>query len=386
MVIKVISPLVILTMLTSKLGVTFYGQYAITSSLLAIFILLGDLGLSFEIPKRIAKSNVDVKFISNYLSIFIIVKIVISILLSIIIMLFLDHSILLNLLVISCLILGVLNPEPIFHGLEEYRYIARVSFVSKTLQVFLIFVTDFTEIPLEKIFLINFLILFISNTLYYSTIAHRYEVGLKFFEYEQCKEILTSSFQFYFARFFTNFYMQGSTYFLALVLHVDLIAVYSIALDFFKVGCTFIGGIGRVLYTTLSATLDFELLKRVTVICLLLHLVFLVPVFFFGNVVLYHLFPFHTELLYDLTILFYLTLVFSVINSFWGYPVFSAIDKDVLGHSCLILTAFCYYTVLILVFTFSQITVLNATLCILFAEFVGAVLRIFYAIRNKIIP
>ena len=193
-------------------------------------------------------------------------------------------------------------------------------------------------------------------------------------------------FEFFLARFFTMFYLQGSTYALSFFLSFDLLAIYSIALDFYKLGLSFIGSIARVLFTTLSSTLDFVLLKTVTFLCLLFHLIMVPPVFFYGGILLDELFSFDVDLLFDLSLLLYISLTFVIVNSFWGYPLLSAINKDREGHICLLVSAFAYYLALVITISNSQIGIINAVLCIIFAEFIGFLMRLIFAIRNKIIP
>ena len=384
--LKTLAPLIILTILTSKLGISFYGQYAIILSLFFIFVVIGDLGLSMEMPKRISKNRLNLEEVSKYATFYLLTKIAISLALIFILFFLLETSLILKIIILLCLILKNVDPEVLFMGLEEYGFIAKVSFISKILHILLLLIMDFSNNGLEKVFLVQLFIFFITNVMFYYYLFYKIKLRFKFMPTNTASEIMRSSLEFYFARFFPNLYMQGSTYALSYSLPIDLIAIYAIALDFYKVGHTVIGSIGRVLYTNLSSTQDFVLLKKVTFVTLLTHF-FLVPVvYFIGGHVLSVLFDFDIEMLFQLSLLFYVSLVFVIINCFWGYPVFSAIGKDRIGHICLISMAVTYFTLLYLLIVISDLTIYSAVLCIVAADFVGTVIRLIFAIDNRILP
>ena len=384
--LKSLAPLLILLILTSKLGVLFYGEYVILLSLFSIFILLADVGLSMEIPKRISKVKNDLHAICEYATLFLVIKSAISLVLSFIIFFLVDGTLFLKIIIIICLFLKNIDPEILFIGLEKYSFIARINLISKVLHLLLLLIIDLNINGLEKVFLIQLCIFLVTNILYYYTLSNKLKLRLRFMSISKSIKFMRSSIEFYFARFFQNLYIQGSTYALSFSLPLNAVAIYSIALDFFKVGNTIIGSIGLVLFTTLNATRNFILLKKVTLICLLAQLCMLPVIYFIGGHVLTIMFDFDIHLLYELSIIFYITLVFSIINSFWGYPVFSAINKDRLGHFSMILMAVIYWSLLLSLYLSGNITIFAAVLCIVAAEFVGTVIRLIFAVENKILP
>lgn len=384
--LKTLAPLLILTILTSKLGISFYGQYAVILSLFFIFVLIGDLGLSMEMPKRISKNRLNLEEVSKYATLYLLTKIAISLVLMFILFFLLETSLILKIIILLCLILKNIDPEVLFMGLEEYGFIAKISFISKILHIVLLLIMDFSNNGIEKVFLVQLLIFFTTNVLFYYYLFYKIKLRFKFMPTNTALEIMRSSLEFYFARFFPNLYMQGSTYALSYYIPIDLIAIYAIALDFYKLGHTVIGSIGRVLYSNLMLTRNFELLKKITVICLLAQFCLVPVIYFIGGHVLYTLFDFDIELLYQLSLLFYVSLVFVIINCFWGYPVFSAIGKDRIGHICVISMAVTYFTLLFLLILINDLTIYSAVLCIIAADFVGTVMRLIFAINNRILP
>ena len=181
-------------------------------------------------------------------------------------------------------------------------------------------------------------------------------------------------------------YSQGSTYALSYFLSIDKVAIYSIAIDAYKLGSALIGAVGRVLFTSLALKVNFDLLKKVTLFCLAAHLTLMAPIYFFGGSLLDIIFQFDVAKLFQASFFLYVALSFTIINSFWGYPAFSPIDKENLIHTTILLTSISYYIAVSILISTDNITIVTAVLCIVLAEFLGVVLRVIHAVNNNLIP
>jgi len=351
-----------------------------------ILVTIGDLGLSMEIPKLISKNRKNLSLVSSYMTIYFVLKLCIASIFSIILLFAIDASPTLKLVIVFCLILRSLDPSALCHGLESYSYVTKVTLITLFLHIFLLLNADLTFNGMEKVFSVYLFVLVITNLLYFYHLFNSINLRFKIFKFEILIDVMRPSIKFYLARFFPNLYLQGSTYAISFILPIDLVAIYAIALDFYKVGITIIGSIGRVLYTNLSATQDFELLKKVTATCLLAQLVFVPVVFVFGGHFLDLVFDFDIELLFSLSLFFYVALVFPIINSFWGYPAFCAINKDGLAHISQIASAAVYYSAFFILVMNNSLTIISAVLCIILADLVGAIFRIVFAINEGLLP
>ena len=378
--------MLILSILASKLGVSFYGEYVVLLSFVSIFVIIGDLGLGMLLPKLISKHRFNTEKISKYASFYFLVKIFAAILLAIILFVLLKNSLTLKVIILLYLVMRVINPEIIFHGLEDYKYIATINLLSKIIQVFLILTINFADQGLEKLFGVTLFVLFLTNILLYHRLFFKLKLGFEILPFKVIRTLIRSSLGFYFARFFQNLYSQGSTYVISFFLSIELVAIYSIATDFYKAGGALIGGVGRVLYTSLALTKNFILLKKITAFSLLLHIIFLPSIYFFGGMVLDLMFEFDVEVLYQLSLFLYVSLAFTIINSFWGYPALTAVNEERLAHICLIATAVTYYAVLSILVLSGQLTIINAVFCIIIADFAGVLMRIIFALHKNILP
>lgn len=380
------TPLVLIVILTNKEGVTFYGEYAVLYSLLAVFIIISDLGFSMEIPKRIIRNRNDSNKISEIISIYFFIKFAFSLILSFLIYFFIPYDFPIKIIIILCLVLKAIDLEIIFIGLEKYGFIAKTNFIIKLTYLASVIIIDLSESGIMKIFIIHFFVTMIGFVIYYKKIFFDYKYRLNKLSFNYSIRILRSSLEFYFARFFNNLYMQGSTYIISYMITIDLIAIYSIALNFYKAGLSIIGGVGRVLYTHLIRTKDFEVLKSTTKTSIVIQACLFPIVIIFGGHFLALIFTFDIYLLFVLSKFLYSSLVFSIINSYWGYPLFTAINCDRIVHFCNISSAVSYYVIFSYLFMFKEITIINAVLCIIAADFFGALLKLIFAINKKIIP
>lgn len=384
--LHILTPLVLVYILTKKEGVIFYGEYAIVFSLLAVFIAISDLGLSMEIPKRLIKNNSNNSKMSEIISIYIFIKIISALFLSLILYFLIPYEFSLKMIIIFSLILKAIDLETIFIGLEQYGFIASANLIIKLTYIALVVFLDLSESGIYKIFLAHLLVTLLGTIIYYREIFLKNEFNFNRFSFTYTRNILAASIEFYFARFFSNLYMQGSTYAISYLLTVDAIGVYSIAMNFYKAGISIIGGVGRVLYTYLIKTMDFDVLKSTTLTSIIIQACFFPIVFIFGGHFLTLLFEFDVSLLFNLSIFLYCSLSFSIINSYWGYPLFTAIKCDRIGHFCNITSAISYFIVFILLLTFREITIINAVICVVIADFIGAVLKLTFALNKKILP
>jgi O-antigen/teichoic acid export membrane protein len=385
-VVNILAPIVIISLLTTKLGISYYGQYVVILSLLGIFTVVSDLGLSMEIPKLISRDRYNDNKVATYVGLYIFCKSIAGILLALPLYMALDGSQQLKTLIILFFIMKVCSPEILFIGLERYYLITQVTFISKLFLLILILSIDLSENGLEKLFTALFIVTFLLNLFLYLRLFLIHKVKVKPPNLESSKKVIRSSLGYYRARFFLNLYSQGSTYALSYFLSIDKVAIYSIAIDAYKLGGALIGAVGRVLFTSLALKVNFELLKKATLFCLVIHLTLMAPIYIFGESLLDVIFQFDVEKLFQASFILYVALSFTIINSFWGYPAFSPIDKENLIHTTILLTSISYYIAVSILILTDNITIFTVVLCIVLAEFIGVVLRVIHAVNNNLLP
>jgi O-antigen/teichoic acid export membrane protein len=190
---------------------------------------------------------------------------------------------------------------------------------------------------------------------------------------------------FYGAKLFVNLYQQSSTYLVSFLLSAELVAIYSIAIQLYKVGQEVIGAVARVLYTSTVNTKDFLLIKRLTIRSFLIHLAVLPVVFFYGAQILSLIFSFDVILLTELSVIFYLSLLSVIVSAYWGYPALSAIGKENYAHLGILTSSIVYFIALGLLMFFDLSTIYLLIGCIVLADFSGMLLRLFFARKFKLL-
>ena len=270
----------------------------------------------------------------------------------------------------------LLSPEIILQGYEEYALLAYVNILSKIFQLLLIFILDFDYNGLSKAFILATAVPVITNLFLYFYLFKKYSPRMIRLELSKIYVFFKESINFYFARVCLNLYTQGSTYIVSFFISLESLAIYSLATDFYKVGSSFIGGIARVLFTKLNMTTNFSLLRKLTIYSCFVVVAFLPIVVFYGDDALKLVFNINITELHSLSIYLYISLIFIIINSFWGYPAFSPINKDFYAHISLIGSSLIYFSAFAITSQFFEINIFNAIMLIITADFFGSILRL----------
>ena len=380
----VLAPLIAIPILTLNMGMSMYGQYISMIALSALLVVVTDLGLAMYLAKRVSEKRQDIVAVSEYVSTFILVKVIAGLLVAFIIIYWVEQSTLLTSLLAVLTFLNALNISPILNGTEDYKFIAKATVLSKGL--FLIFILGVSnqEISMEQAVFFQMLCAVLLNSLLFYFLFCKKNVFLVKLLPSRVFAILKAAFSFYFARLFVNIYNQSSTYFVSLFLANELVAVYSIAMQLYKAGQVLIGSIAKVLFTDLVHTKNFMLLKKITIVVLFINIISFPIVFWFGKDILSIIFDFETTLLHKLSVVLYISLNFVTISSFWGYPALSAIGRERYAHLGIFYSSFSYYFLFFVFLFIDALGIYETIICVVFADFIAMVLRLYFANKFKL--
>jgi O-antigen/teichoic acid export membrane protein len=383
--ISILAPIIIIPVLTSGLGINEYGLYVALLAKTALFIVFAELGFGMYLAKEISVHRANITEISTLFRIFLVVKLAASMFAFIILLLFSKKFSLVECLIVALILIQFMNITPILTGLENYKFLTNLQLSTNSLMVVVALIIDFSSFGLEKALALQvaiaalttftLLIYFLKNNrLVRTTLSlHKFQTVLK------------GSLPFYGARLFVNIYQQSSTYFVSFLLSSELVAIYSIAIQIYKVGQTVIGAVSRVLYTSTVHTKDFLLIKKLTIRSCILHVAVLPVVLFFGTQILGLVFSFDVEILAELSVITYLSLFSVIVSSYWGYPALSAIGKENYAHLGIFAASVVYFI------SFALLTFLNlGTIywligCIVVADFAGMLVRLYFAKKFKLL-
>jgi O-antigen/teichoic acid export membrane protein len=383
--INILFPFIFAIVLISEVGQSSYGEYVKYQSLVMILFIIGDFGLSLFTTKNISKNRYDNGMVSENVSFFFLIKSLSSLIMILLILITVNQDIMLRIALCMLIISRFMSPHFIFQGFENYALLAHVNLLSKIIQILLAISIDYSSNGIIKAFLIVSLVPLIFNIYLYLILFIKYRVKITRIKIIRIILMLKQSFNFFVARLFLNLYTQGSTFFVSFYISLESLAIYSLAVDLYKVGDGLIGSISRVLFTRLNLIINFSLIRKLTVISIMLLILLLPIVVVHGEYILSIIFDVDSTQLYSLAFYLYLSLVFTIINAFWGYPAFSPINKDHYANLSLIGQSLMYFIAFTISIIFFEVSPFTAIVCIIIADFTGSFFRIFFASKEKIL-
>ena len=383
--INILVPLIIIPILISNLGINDYGHYVALIAKTALFIVLAELGLGMYLAKEISVNRDDIVEVSSLFWVFLLIKLAAFFLVLAVFLLFSVQSGIVELLLLALIFLNLINISPILMGLEKYKFLTKVQVFTKALLVVLVLMVDFSSFGLEKALFLQVVVTGLTSFLLFIYFIINNKLDKIIFSLKKIKIVLKGSLPFYGAKLFVNLYQQSSTYLVSFLLSAELVAIYSIAIQLYKVGQAVIGAVARVLYTSTVNTKDFLFIKRLTIRSFLIHLAVLPVVLFYGEQILSLLFYFDVKLLTELSVIFYLSLLSVIVSSYWGYPALSAIGKENYAHLGILTSSIVYFIALGLLMFFDLSTIYLLIGCIVLADFSGMLVRLFFARKFKLL-
>jgi O-antigen/teichoic acid export membrane protein len=383
--INIVAPLVIIPILTSSLGMNNYGIYVVLLAKVAFFLVLAELGFGMYLAKEISINREDISEVSSLFWIFLVTKLIAFTLVFGILILFSAEFGIVEKLLCVLVFFHLINITPILTGLENYKFLTIIQVVTKALMVLFVIITNFANSGLEKALALQIIIAALTSIslLLYFLINNKLD-SIKF-NYTKFRAVFVGCLPFYGAKLFVNLYQQSSTYFVSFALSTELVALYSIAIQLYKVGQSVIGAVARVLYTSTVKTKDFGLIKKLTFRSLFIHLSIFPVVFFYGDQLLGLVFTFDVTVLVDLSLILYSSLFCAIISSYWGYPALSAIRKENYAHIGILAASVAYFATFGLLMAFESNSIYLMIGCIFISELMGMLVRLFYARKFKLL-
>lgn len=374
--ITLLPPFFAIPILTNGLGLGLYGQYMADLAFAQLLIVFTDLGFGMFLPRFISSSKTNRKVFYIVSSFFIIKMSMLPILLFASITFISNSENTYLIFIVFYIFLLNINLAPILNGLELYPELSRCTVFSKVVFLSLLFYFDFNTDGLIKIITltsISQLVLFLS-CLYY---IRKYLVFT--YSFRMVKVIIIRTMGFYFSKLFVNVYQQSSTYFVSLLLSLEAVAVYSIAIQLYKVGQAVIGAISKVLLTTLVKAKEFSLLFKITKLTVAFYLAGGSVIAVYCDQILKLLLTVDTTEISILVKILYISLFFVIFSSYYGYPALCAVRKDNFAHLGILVSAATYFICLILATLIFDIGLIHLVSCIFFADLSGMLTRLYYA-------
>jgi O-antigen/teichoic acid export membrane protein len=383
-VINLVSPLILIPVLTKDLGLGVYGEYVSLVALAALFNVIFEFGLGMAISQLIA-SEKDRGIVSCYISSYTTIKLLSAAVLitSFSLYFFIKGVDSRYLALLGLILVGVMDYFPVLSGLEKYIEMTKVTLISKFFLVILIIIFSISEINIvialwcliiSRLVQLFLSILVVINTDFKITCSLDFKV---------IKHMLKISFGYYISRLFVNIYQQSSTYMVSVFYVSELVAIYSISLQLYKVGQSAIGAVSRVLFTSMNSRFSLELLKKVTFFTMVVYVLGVLVALSYGRDILSAIFSFNVQELYSSALILYFSLFFVIVSSYFGYPLLSPIKKERYAHLGILLSSIFYFVIFVFVLKLEVNPVYALPGCIFISDVAGFILRLYYANKFK---
>lgn len=377
--INILAPLIIIPTLTSGLGMNEYGIYVALIAKAALFSVFAEFGFTMYLSKEVSVNRGNASEVSTLLWIFFVVKLVAFIVAFAMLVILSEQLCLIDYLLVSYIFFQFMNITPILTGLESYKFMTKLQFLTKLLMVLLVLSFNFTNSGIAKALAIQVIVEALTSAALFIYFLRNNKLEWVAFSFSKLKTVLLGSLPFYGAKLFVNLYQKSSTYFVSFLISKESVAVYSIAIQLYKVGQSIIGAVAKVLYTSTVNTQNFSLIRKVTIISFLVYFFIFPVVCFYGEKILSYIFYFDVKQLVELSIILYISLVFVIVSSYWGYPALAAIDKESYAHLGILLSSFAYFFAFGFIVLFNLNSLYLIIGCIVFSDFIGMSVRLFYA-------
>ncbi|MEZ9590423.1 oligosaccharide flippase family protein [Vibrio breoganii] len=374
--LNIVTPLIVIPIITSELGISGYGLYYSNIAFVALICILTDFGFNLYIPKAIATSN-NKKAIISVINSFVSIKLLVLPVVLYITYLINNES---NEFLYSLslfILFSILNVTPILTGLEKYKFVAFSAMIGKLIVIVSILGTDFSTLGVEKAILIQGIyqvFLFFTSILYLNRLGL---IKFKILFYESLL-LLKESSGYYFSKLFVNIYQQSSSYLVSLVLSMEQVGIYSVALQLYKVGQSMIGAVSKVLYTSTMKTKDMCNIYKFTRLSIALYLIGLPVVIYLSEYILSLVLTVNLGQIVPLVNSFYISLVFVILSSYFGYPSLVPIGKDNYAHIGLYISSLCYFVIILGFYVAFEINLIVFVAAIIIADFSAMLSRLYY--------
>lgn len=266
-IIGLLFPLLTYPYLIRILGKEYYGEVIFAQSIIAYVIIIINFGFNVSATKSVSEHRDDINKLSEVVSSIILLKFYIFLIASIVYIFFIlyfngiIHK-LLFLFSIGLCFQEVLFPTWFFQGLEKMRYITIVSFISKLVFVFFIFILirkqgDFYLVPL-----INSLGGLVSSIIALIFIFRNFQIRFAYQPFNVLINYLKESLPFFYSRLSTVINERTNTIIIGIFFSFGDVAIYDLALKIvgiLKIPFTLVA---QVLYPNVTRTKNMVLVKK----------------------------------------------------------------------------------------------------------------------------
>ena len=378
--VQMIVPLAIIPILTNEMGLSDYGKYMAILGLVGLLTVLADLGLDMFVTKEIAGDLLESE---RLMASFFWIKLTtcfVAIPGFILAWTMLDQTNGLDILIYaSMLFIGLnLRPTALFNGLEKYLENMIFEVAGKLFFLITVLLSVKNGMTVSEILRINGYIALLTTGVMLSFLILQKHLKLNATNVYLCIAVVYRSFEFYMSRLLLNIYMKSSVFFCSLLLPAYETGIYSVCIQLYKVGQSFIGAVARVLYTSTAKTKDVNKVNTAAFFTLSLQAGLLVVIIPYGSQIIEFLLNIKDPMVFEISIYFYFSLFFVTIGSYYGYPVMVPFGKERYAHAGIFFGSIVYYLFLFLFWVVGLVNIYSMVVLVLLVDASCAALRFYF--------
>ncbi len=375
-----VSPLIVLMHLTKTLGQEIYGVLAFSQGLIATGAILVDFGYGMSATNKASKNRHNKNYLCKLLNGTLLVKLILFALFSLGIVIYAytnskysEYSLI---FVVSLfpLVVQMINPLWIFHGLEKIKHYAIILILTKIIFAALCvqYVNNRWDYYLVHIFNgLSQLIALLGSIIYLYKNGYKIKIpklGVVAYCYKFSK-------QFFLSRVAVATYMNGGVIVLGLSANPTIVATYSMAEQLYKVMQTALAPIAAAAYPYMANKKDLGLMIKLILI--------VTGVAALGAAVGYIVSPTLLIMIFDeswlntLPILnvFLIAIVIHAATVMMGYPLAALLDRLEVANYSVMAGAVTYMTILGISYFFEIVTPINMAYIMIISESIVLIYR-----------
>src|ERR1700744_293637 len=291
--INMLFPIILIPLIIKKLGLNYYGVYAIIISVTNLLVVVLDFGFSYSGTNMIAKIKDDSKKISEYFSIVFFSQLYMLIIVFVILLILSFQKNFQGygayfLLCVPMLVGYVLNPGWLFQGFEVSHINAFINIFFRAFTIVTLYLFLNKHNGLNFLFLVYSIGFFGWGLVGLLMAIKKYNIKIVYLPFSKAFPTIKKTSNIFFATFISSIYLTGIPMILNFFnVNVNLIASYSIAERIIRGICSFITplSIALIPYFVSGPAIEKRLaIKRYLIIALKISFPFLFisALFFFG--------------------------------------------------------------------------------------------------------
>ena len=367
-------PLITFPYLFRVLGVGQYGLVTFGYVLIQYFVLFTDFGFNMSATKYIAEHKTDMHVVNRYLNSAMVGRMLLGVisffLLVLVITLVRDfrQDTGLYLLYFGVVIGNAMYPRWFFQGMEQMKYIAIFTLITKSLSMFPLFFTvrepsHYTYVPI--CYSIGFILSgFVS--LYF--IYHIFKMKWFIPSYKEIYFALKDSSTYFLSKASASVYANSGVFFLKLVCGNVMVGYYDAAAKLYQAYNQLIIPFVDVLFPHMVKTRDIQFYKKMLIRIVIANVLLLGLIMLLSDALIHFIYAPDNDYVLQLFRLLIMATFFSIPSMMIGYPLIAAMGHPLYANWMSIITSIANVSVLVILYFCGSVSIYSVCFVVIGSE------------------